>query len=351
MLNIPQYWNVLNEYYYGPSAVQKLEDFIDSIMKELQFSNRAVIPNTNISINIGSILDNIFGFAKTNVYIRYENQLLIGTDIRRIKSKVLTTDYKVLQRAIENVIDDDLILDPYQIDKTIGLKFKPKVFPIELYVYINGWLLTNPQMSAKNIVGLLLHEIGHNFYEVYLRLLLDSDNLKTRYAFIYKFANKDAKRSTFLTNIAAEKFADQFAAMYGYSRYHYDALQKLQSDSETIQLMRTKNDLTNLIHSMNTEDEHPFNITRLQGMLLQLRYDLYKQDFDPSHKEQLLSDIEELQNRLVIFEKDLHSKDENTRSNMNKLIDVIDQTRETMEGPNYLTSPKQIRKVINTRLL
>lgn len=71
---------------------------------------------------------------------------------------------------------------------------------------------------------------------------------------------------------------------------------------------------------------------------------------DPAHKEQLLSDITELQNRLAIFEEDLHSKDENIRNNTIKLTNVIDQTRETMKGPNYLTNPKRIRKVINTKL-
>lgn len=83
-----------------------------------------------------------------------------------------------------------------------GLKFKNDEMKPSILIMLTTPLLFNGKLSPRELVAVILHEIGHSFSKPVL--------------------NKDS-----FTDRANERFADSFASMYGYSEELVSALSKL----------------------------------------------------------------------------------------------------------------------------
>ena len=184
-----------------------------------------------------------------------------------------------------------------------GFKFDKKKFPVNLLVCITlGCIFrpknaTGPKATIPELVAVLLHEIGHTF----------------------SLSTFGSGANVARTN---EKFADNFAAMYGYSeeiisffnklRINYGKIGSIVKDIPVANIVLGLGKITadGLFRLFNNPDEHPALVTRVRYQIKQLESDLrYTPNINAKMKLEIQRQINACKAAIQKFE---HNSDNNS---------------------------------------
>lgn len=363
IFNIPTNTNILNEVYFGKTpeilAIEKqLDKFRNKYMGSYYF-NLNVNSDPDL-LKLNRMFEDYFGFGCFSITIH--NQSTVNAFTIPISMSY-----------------DQIINNKNLIATTKGFKYN-KDADYSLMMFIYSSLIFNKNYTTPEILAIMLHEIGHNFYSattdtgvlawIYvicnmLKLLINNMNaitlisvgiihnndLKKLYnksvQYLYKHSKLcsiilntihfyfDAKENvlTFIDRIKNfpklgfqlygklpgvflkkilnpmnifmplkyndERFADNFATMYGYGAELSSGLEKLSSFKYNPSIFENI-PLASNIYALNINvrriilsifDEHPIELVRAQDQIKMLERELQKEDLDPKIRKTIQADI------------------------------------------------------------
>lgn len=391
---------LLTEAYVGKEAVQPILDqlkIIRNMVKDKPF-NMSINTSKEV-LKLNRIVEKIFGYETFSFNVSPDNSI----NAYAINTSVYQTDQEK-ERLIKSL----------RISNSTGFKYD-KMGQVSSMITINMGTINADDITDEEIMGCMLHEIGHTFYlavvgaddaaiRVKIAKALKSLNkmilnkissgrntdindiindvasipLKISnklYNSIGSFVNRTKKKASnikyglFANHEAMidimdnsqyeytnEKFADTFAAIYGYGTEVHSFLLKInniysktrpESKNPIIVISSIiKRNLSDMIEFMlNAQDEHPSGLARIKTSIEYAKRELAKQDIDPKMKVELSGQLEELNKLLddyINFPKDedsmyitrkyytyLYKKFGGDRrekkSNNNELFDQIDK--------------------------
>ena len=351
----------IDEAYFGPGALKPLQDQLTVVRRKFKnkpFSTSWAIDKEILKFN--RIAEKIFGYSSFSFSISADSS---------------ANAWALHMTSFNTEEERKKLLNALRAGKA-GFRFDASGEVIGM-VSFNLGLLNIDDFKDEELLAIMLHEIGHNFFEsvMYgdsayglskkltsaLRLInkrilraissgkevnedmieKDVDNLipegflsfsKMKQAFLEpisifakvakeKFkkvaglfqheAMSDNLSSRSMEAYTNEKFADTFAAMYGYGAYLHSALLKFDDYYAS---MRTRKQSTNpvivaykvfklnlrdaLWYMMDVKDEHPDGLTRIKVSTDYLKKEIAKEGIDPKVKTQLIEQLDTL-NRLI----------------------------------------------------
>ena len=252
---------VLNEMYFGkPFQLVAIEDLFDKFKAAYSKSDpmksgstfRMMIKDPILK-KIGKHLSDCFGFKEVCITIARDPTLNAYTISFISDHKGNSYDIR------ENPFTPKQISGAVTVTNA-GFKFNQKKFATNLLVCLNLGILFRTEINTQELMGILLHEIGHNFSKVVIS------------------ANKVSDRVN-------EKFADQFAAMYGYGpdiasafskmTVNYGPIEKAFKDVPVVNiLVGLSNIWDNAVMRTSVQNEHPAMRSRMEAQIRQLEQDL-----------------------------------------------------------------------------
>lgn len=338
---------VLQEVYFGREALAPMQKQITVIRDKLGI--KQVTTTTNLDPDIlkfNRMIEKFFGFYSFALYIQpnhIPNAYAIPVDT------YFTDDQK---KKIRNSLTTG----------ASGFRYDPSMCKVSLIIAINQGLLENTEFTDEEIMATILHEIGHGFFEavtdpdgsftVAKKLvnalsfalgcaktnikkgktvtldLIDKElsniqswlgNMKTNIARLaLSVKNKIPMKESMADNMTKnrlgytnEKFADTFAAMFGYAievhtvdekifKYIYDNIKGVQTYPRIIETLKSyKLYLKDLVaYAFNTQDVHPEELARVKTSIDYIKKELSKEALDPKIKMQLVEQLNQL-NKLV----------------------------------------------------
>lgn len=340
---------VLQEVYFGKEAVAPIQKQFSIVREKL--ANKPVTNTTNLDpeiIKLNRIVEKIFGFSSFAFYIQpthMPNAYAIPVD---------TYFSDVEKMKIRKSLDANPTGFRYNAS-TMGAN-------ISLIIAVNIGLMENPEFTDEEIVACMLHEIGHGFFEAVTDVdgeytiakkivnsltytlncaknsikngkkvtidMIDKElsvlsnhvgNLKKSIINILGKAKKnkifsEAMADNMRKNRLAytnEKFADTFAAMFGYAeechsvdikiyKYIYDTALGPTTYPKIVETLKMyKLYIKDLIkYVFNVQDEHPEELARIKTSVDYIKRELSKEGLDPKIKTQLVEELNKL-NRLI----------------------------------------------------
>lgn len=228
---------------------------------------------------------------------------------------------------------------------------------LSIYIIMDTNLISRADLDEKELMAILLHEIGHNFdytpfyfLQAFPLLMIPyvGDIIKgvfntkieierfiqRKIPFLYSILTFPKKilsyRPPFLIvpikspiqilstlTYGRERFADNFAASYGYGEHISSALRKIDIAVEgPFNILDSPiTDFFRLISTVSISfiDPHPTTKTRITNMLKKLNKDLNEPDLPKELKDDLKSNIK-------YFEEYLEKYDEIMQSNVNRIF-------------------------------
>lgn len=337
----------LQEVYFGREALAPMQKQITVIRNKLGL--KQVTTTTNLDpeiLKFNRMIEKFFGFDSFALYIQpnhIPNAYAIPVDT------YFTDDQKKKIRASLTA-------------SASGFRYDPSMGKVSLIIAINQGLLENAEFTDEEIMATILHEIGHGFFEavtdpdgsftVAKKLvnalsfalgcakinikkgktvtmdLIDKElsniqgwlgNMKTNIARLaLSVKNKIPMKESMADNMTKnrlgytnEKFADTFAAMFGYVievhtvdekifKYIYDNIRGVQTYPRIIETLKSyKLYLKDLVaYAFNTQDVHPEELARVKTSIDYIKKELSKEALDPKIKMQLVEQLNQL-NKLV----------------------------------------------------
>lgn len=351
----------LNEVYLG-------KDVIAPLFKDFKNARNTIIskswtPKINTEKNIIKLnrsIENYFGFNTVTFTILPDQNMNASTlifDCIMTKSE--------LQKQANSIKSCKQ-----------GFRFNKKEAKVDAAFMFNMGLMANTDYTDEETFGILLHEIGHCFYSsvqdkdtiftcnyynittlqkinekikniivkgirpTFEQIASDIANLKPiqKIKRVFNLTNveivgKKLKRIFFkednssnmkrhMYHYTNEKFADTFAAIYGYGVELNNALMKSTQNIFNFynpQYYKKSNPITNYIklnillseqvnaYNSNCMDEHPGGLTRINTSIQFIRKELSKQNLDPKLKMQLskqLNDLQQLVDDFINYAED-----------------------------------------------
>lgn len=275
----------LNELYFGkPFNMLKLEDIIGKL--RLKYKGESIsspsifnkVLNDPLLKQMGECLENEFGFGEVIFTLhraeKYYNAYTIGMIVGKDGGVYDLNDKFIKRNRAENAV----------IVTKDGFRFDKKKLNTRLIVCVYTTLMFGEQITESEIVAVILHEVGHNFSKLIMSLKMD--------------ARSD------------EQFADQFAAMYGYSQDLVTGLHKLVFSKDNFDTLMLKIPIVNIaVTAMNIGalwlstkyigDEHPTNLSRYKSTIKQLESDLaHTPNLTPKMKQ-------DIKNQIVLINKEI----------------------------------------------
>lgn len=332
---------LLNEIYFGKTPILPAQKQLTILRNKLK--NNPVTATTNIDpeiIKFNRIIEDIFGFNKFALYIQPDNLP---------NAYAFPVDTYFTEEEKER-IRKSLIASP------TGFKYS-KVFPgVSLIIAIHSGLLDSDEYSDEEIMAAILHEIGHGFFEAvtdrdgkytasrkmtkllnyilniskqwvkqgkhgksfridiaehdlnFVNGLINSikkSMFKVKSIFMREAMEDNMKKSRL--SYTNEKFADTFAAIYGYAEECHSidikifqnvyrvayGVKKYPKIIETLKAYKMYGmDLLNYI--IGIQDEHPEELARIKVSIEYLKRELQKDTIDPAMKKEIIIEIEKL---------------------------------------------------------
>lgn len=252
---------VLNEIYFGPiPQLLVMEELFDKLKLSYKKINIDKNPkqyrqliNDPILKKIGKQVCEGFGFKDVYITIskdEYINAYTIGIPV---DDKGNSYDENEVPFNYERLVGTIKITNS-------GFKIETKKFGLNMLICLTLGILFKPVITTKELMAVLLHEIGHTFSKV-----------------IY---NKKL-----LSGRVDEKFADNFCAMYGYAEYLVSAFTKMSIDYGDIEKVIKKVPLIGSIVGINrslnsllfrtlVDDPHPTLHKRMEDEIHHLEVEL-----------------------------------------------------------------------------
>lgn len=340
--------DILQEVYFGKEAVAPMQKQFSVIRNKL--INKPFSPTINLDpdiIKFNRIVEKIFGFHSFALNIQPDHTI----NAYAIPVDVYLTDEEKMK------IRSSLLANP------TGFKYNANTMgvSISLIIAINLGLMESTRYTDEEIVAIMLHEIGHGFFEA----VVDPDgeytvakklvaslsyalgcakmhvkygkevtgdmvdrelhrisgyigNLRSNIIRLSSKAKKRVFRESMSDNMVKkrlsytnEKFADTFAAMFGYGTEIHSALTKITKDAydtiigvkkypkivETIKMYKIYIDDL-IAYAFNAQDEHPEHLARVKTSVDYIKRELSKEGLDPKIKNQLIEQLNSL-NKLI----------------------------------------------------
>lgn len=330
---------VLNEMYFGKQpGLIKIEEFIDRLKKQYRGENllgssqsyRDLIKDPLLK-KISDEISDMFGFKEVAVTIS-----------KRTNFNAYTIPFVVDDDGNSYDLDDRKIshkkLTGSVVINSNGFKFDKKKFPTNLLICMNLGCLFKTPITTQELVAILLHEIGHNFSIVVL-------------------SHKMSDRSD-------EKFADQFASMYGYGPELSAALSKVMinhsdfdkfwKDVPVLNVLVGLNQIRKNITNVSDENPHPVTKNRLAGILRQLEQDLKD---TPNLTPGMRNDIKKQIDRCKKLMDDSFSIDPNanigeriTRFYFGQMEPNLQAEKAAEEYADKFSAPLKVNQKMNTMI-
>lgn len=277
---------VLQEAYFGklPQLLQVEELFEKMKIKyqkpdggvDKQIFYKEIIKDESLK-RIENIIRDMFGFNEVVLTIENNNSPNACTLVYLSDPNGNPYGKTVLLKDI--IANNKQIKDALIVTRE-GFKFNNKVFSPNLLILFSCGLIFNKNISSPEIVAVMLHEIGHNF----TKSIVDIPTYNAR---------------------IDEKFADRFAAMYGYAAELNKCLTKITLDHgygmfEKIRHIPIVNIFAGMAYITDKfisravfgSDVHPSVNSRMVDTIKQMEHDLRNaKDLSPRMKKELERDI------------------------------------------------------------
>lgn len=287
---------VLQEAYFGklPQLLQ-VEELFEKLKIKYQKPEGGVdkqlfykeIIKDDILVRIGEIVKNIFAFNEVVLTVENNNAPNACTFIYISDKNGDVVGKTILARDV--VANNKQIKDALIVTRE-GFKFNKKIFTPNLLILFSSGLLFSQRITSAEIVAVMLHEIGHNF----TRSVVDSESHNAR---------------------IDEKFADRFAAMYGYAAELNKCLSHITLDNGYGMFERVRNiPIVNIFAGMAYIgdklmtravfglDEHPSINTRMLDTIKQMEHDLkHTPNLTPKMKKDLEKEIAAAKAQMLKF--------------------------------------------------
>ena len=340
--------DILQEVYFGKESVAPIQKQITVVRDKLAM--KPVITTTNLDpeiIKLNRMVESVFGFSSFAFYIQPDhvpNAYAIPVD-----TYFTDKDKMAIRKA--------LTANP------TGFKYNANTMgsKISLIIAVNIGLLENPDYTDEEIMAAMLHEIGHGFFEA----VTDEDgeytiskkivtslsyaigcarihvkngkkvsmdivekelshiseyigNLKRSISNLLSKGKKKIFGESMSMNMVKnrlaytnEKFADTFAAMFGYAEECHSVdikmMQNIYNSAygvktypkiiETLKMYKLYiGDL--MAYAFNLQDEHPAELARIKTSIDYIKRELSKEGLDPKMKSQLVDQLNKL-NKLI----------------------------------------------------
>ena len=218
---LPEYCQdlyVLNEAYYGkPKEFIEIEKRLEKIIDMIKLTK--INPEKAININdmrelyeIEQIFTKFFGNSETEIsfYIPVADTINTGLKITGVTApKSVQTILKIINTPGYNAFTIPSSLSYFRKSKTN----KKLVDPKDLYinVFIDIGLVYGLDLSAQELMGLILHEIGHDFDASFFTLLSHID-----FKLVDTFMLSNGKLSNIQYNSSDTIFNELLGSLYGY---------------------------------------------------------------------------------------------------------------------------------------
>lgn len=350
--------NVLNEVYFGKEYVQPLQNQLSIVRNKFKEKSWNTSMNSDKDVlKFNRLMEKMFGFTTFALSIvpdQYINAYMFPIGLFQTSEE---------RRKLISAI---------KASKN-GFRFDPSMGSFSVMFGLNMGTI-NSFLTNEEIMAIMLHEMGHSFFEavndkdgIYtianaINNAIDRVNrmIKSRISSgeqitdedieddmrsiapidVFKRAimkpfssisslvkkgssqiNKLIHREAFEDNMSRrmimytnEKFADTFAAMYGYGVELHSALIKMtQREDDPNVKPQSKNPLIAVYRAykyyildaiafaMHIQDEHPGELARIKVSCEYLKKEIAKESLDPKLKAQLVEQLDQLNRQIEEF--------------------------------------------------
>ena len=336
----------LTEAYVGKEAVQPLFDQLKLIRKSIK--NKQYSTNFNISkeiLKFNRLAEKMFGYETFSLSISPSNSI---------------NAYAINTAIYQTEEERKKLINSLKVSSSTGFKYD-KMGRISVLITLNMGTINFEDLTDEEIMGIVLHEIGHTFFQAIVGT--DVAAARTKLSKAIHIVNKmiidkissgkdvnineiinDVKSipintitkitssiGSFVKNVKQkispnneafgdtlsrseyeytnEKFADTFAAIYGYGTDVHSGLLKMQyvyakefpeSKNPVIAMIKimNRNFFDTLEYILHIQDEHPQGLARIKTSIEYVKRELAKQSLDPKMKMELVKQLEDL-NKLI----------------------------------------------------
>lgn len=334
----------LNEVYLGKDAIKHFQDAFSKVRKKIK--GKPVNSSTNMDpeiLKFNRVAENTFGFKSYALYIQ---------------PSYLPNAYAFPVYTFYTPEERKRILNSLTADAS-GFKYK-KVFPgVSFIMAINAGMIDDDRYSDEELVAVMLHEVGHSFFEAVTdpddryttarRMnglvskindlikekikqgkavtidIINAELIKFNTAFnavkktlskvlpgsFHESMEDNMRKHRF--DYTNEKFADTFAAMFGYGEELHSCLVKMTDNiykdyygDEVKQRPDFLDQIDAYIYYfndfleyvLNVQDEHPKKLARIKTSVDYIKKELAKEGLDPKMKKELIDELTRL-NKII----------------------------------------------------
>ena len=349
----------MNEAYFGPDAIESMQKQFSILRKKIIGKPFSVsLSQDKELLKFNRIVEKTFGYTTFSLSINADTSL---------------NAWALTMGMYQNDEERAKLLKALRAGKA-GFRFDTAGDVVGM-VSFNLGIINATEFTDEELIAIMLHEIGHNFFVSVMygdsafgishklikvlksinKKILDrissgkdislddikedvedsidkvsfvksligrlaepismvTSAIKRRFNKVAKLFSHEAVEDNFkgrLEGYTNEKFADTFAAMYGYGTYLHSALMKFddyyanmrttkQSTNPTVIAYNVfKRNLSDILaYIMGVKDEHPDGLTRIKVSTDYLKKEIAREGIDPKVKAMLVDQLDQL-NRLI----------------------------------------------------